>query len=78
MSELRIALVAEGPTDYEVIHAALRAVLPRSFVMTPLQPEGNRPVMGNGWGGVLKWCHAAGNDMRDHSTWTPPWPTSTC
>lgn len=60
MSELRIALVAEGPTDYEIIKAALQAFLPRSFVMTTLQPEATRPVMGTGWGGVLKWCHAAG------------------
>lgn len=59
MSELRIALVAEGPTDYEIIHAALRAVLPQSFVMTLLQPEVTRPATGSGWGGVLKWCHAA-------------------
>lgn len=60
MSEpLRIALVAEGPTDYEVIKAALAAVLPQPFLMTPLQPEPTQPKLGNGWGGVLKWCHAA-------------------
>ncbi|MEF8702379.1 MAG: hypothetical protein V5B32_03910 [Candidatus Accumulibacter sp. UW26] len=59
MSDLRIALVGEGPTDYELIHAALRAVLSRPFVMTLLQPEETRPAMGGGWGGVLKWCHAA-------------------
>jgi hypothetical protein len=60
MSDLRIALVAEGPTDYEVIAAALRAVLPRPFVLTLLQPEATLPAMGAGWGGVLKWCQAAG------------------
>ncbi len=54
MSELHIALVAEGPTDYEVIHAALKAVLPKPFVMTQLQPEATQPNMGAGWGGVLK------------------------
>ncbi|MEI6652901.1 MAG: hypothetical protein WCL42_10055 [Chlorobiaceae bacterium] len=54
---LRIALVAEGPTDYEIIHAALRAILPRPFVMTLLQPEATRPEMGGGWCGVRKWCH---------------------
>lgn len=59
MSDLRIALVAEGPTDYEVIHAALRAILVRTFVLTLLQPEETRPHMGAGWGGVLKWCDAA-------------------
>ena len=60
MSELRLALVAEGPTDYEVVAAALRAILPRPFVLTLLQPEPTQPLMGAGWGGVLKWCHAAG------------------
>lgn len=60
MSEpLRIGLVAEGPTDYEIINAALQAVLPMSFVLTLLQPENTRPQFGGGWGGVLKWCHAA-------------------
>lgn len=60
MSELRIALVAEGPTDYEVIQAALKAVMPDPFVLTMLQPEPTQPAMGSGWGGVLKWCCAAG------------------
>lgn len=58
MSELRIALVAEGPTDYVIIEAALKAILPDPFIMTQLQPEATIPEMGNGWGGVLKWCHA--------------------
>ena len=61
MSDMRIALVAEGPTDYEVIQASLLAILPRPFVLTPLQPERTRPDMGTGWSGVLKWCHAAGH-----------------
>ncbi|QIZ69613.1 hypothetical protein [Oxynema aestuarii] len=56
---LKIALVAEGPTDFEVIQAALKAVLPNPFIMTLLQPEATQPQMGGGWGGVLKWCHAA-------------------
>ena len=61
MSDLRIALVAEGPTDYEVIQASLKAILPRSFVLTQLQPEATtQPQMGAGWGGVLKWCDAVG------------------
>lgn len=59
MSDLRIGLVAEGPTDYEILHAALRAILSRPFVMTRLQPEATRPEMGTGWCGVLKWCHAS-------------------
>lgn len=55
MSDLRVALVAEGPTDAVVIEAALRALLPRPFVLTQLQPEATRPTMGAGWGGVLRW-----------------------
>jgi hypothetical protein len=54
---LQIALVAEGPTDFEVIQAALKAVLPTPFVMTLLQPESTQPRLGGGWGGVLKWCY---------------------
>ena len=39
---LRIALVAEGPTDRIVIEAALKAILgERTFVLTQLQPEGS-------------------------------------
>lgn len=56
MSDLRVALVAEGPTDAIVIEAALKALLPRPFVLTRLQPEPTRPKLGNGWGGVLRWC----------------------
>lgn len=58
MSDLRIALVAEGPTDYVIIEATLKAILPGAFILTQLQPEASLPEMGNGWGGVLKWCHA--------------------
>ncbi|WP_300442254.1 hypothetical protein [Zoogloea sp.] len=56
MSDPRIALIAEGPTDFIVIEAALKAILQRSFVLTQLQPEPTRPDMGGGWGGVFKWC----------------------
>lgn len=57
--ELRIALIAEGPTDFEVIQAALKAVLQNPFVMTQLQPEATQPKLGAGWCGVLKWCYEA-------------------
>src|SRR5512136_1119125 len=66
MSDLRVALVAEGPTDAIVIGAALRAVLsPRTFVLTQLQPEPTRPKLGTGWGGVLRWCMESAS--RGHS-----------
>lgn len=61
MSDLRIALVAEGSTDRIIIEAALAAVLgARSFILTQLQPEATLPELGTGWGGVMKWCHASG------------------
>ena len=56
MSDLRVALVAEGPTDTVVIEAALKALLPMPFVLTQLQLEPTRPKLGTGWGGVLRWC----------------------
>lgn len=56
MSEVRVALVAEGPTDRVIIEAALRAILRRPFTLTVLQPEATRPILGTGWCGVFKWC----------------------
>ncbi len=56
MSDLRIALVAEGPTDEIIIESALKAILPSPFKISLLQPERTRSVLGTGWGGVLKWC----------------------
>ena len=56
MSDLRIALIAEGPTDEIIIKSALKAILPKPFILTLLQPEPTRPDLGGGWGGVLKWC----------------------
>lgn len=58
VSNPRIALVAEGPTDQVIIEAALKAILPGPFILTLLQPEPTRPDLGRGWGGVLKWCQA--------------------
>lgn len=61
MSEpLRIALVAEGPTDGVVIESALRAMLgERPFVLKQIFPEGSLSFgeMGSGWVGVYRWCH---------------------
>jgi hypothetical protein len=74
MSDLRVALVAEGPTDAIVIEAALKALLPRPFVLTLLQPEETRPKLGTGWGGVLKWClefAARGSDRLEDDPTLP-------
>lgn len=62
MSDLRVALVAEGPTDFEIISAALKAICGhRTFVLTQLQPEKTLPALGTGWGGVMRWCMATGD-----------------
>ena len=61
---LRIALVAEGPTDRIVLEAAITALLgQRSFVLSLKQPEvseaftgGASGASGAGWGGVYRWC----------------------
>ncbi len=60
MSEpLRVALVAEGPTDRIVLDAALRAMLDqRPFILKQLHPEGSSVFneLGTGWVGVYRWC----------------------
>jgi len=64
-SAVRIALVAEGITDYVMVNAAISAILgDRSFYLKLLQPEGsvaftgggNAGLFGGGWKGVYQWC----------------------
>ncbi len=64
-STVRIALVAEGVTDYEMLNAAIESMLNgQSFDMKLLQPEGSvaftgagsAGALGGGWKGVYKWC----------------------
>ncbi len=61
---LRVALVAEGPTDKVVIGAAIRNILGDTpFILRQLQPEESvaflNPAQGTGWGGVYRWCQKA-------------------
>ena len=62
---VRIALVAEGVTDYEVLRAAIESMLGGlSFDLKLLQPEGSVAFtsggdagpLGGGWKGVHRWC----------------------
>ena len=64
-STMRIALVAEGVTDYEELRAAIESMLAgQSFDLKLLQPEesvafmgtGSAGPLGGGWRGVYKWC----------------------
>lgn len=65
---LRIALVAEGITDYTMLRGAIESMLGgRSFDLKLLQPEGsvaftgggNAGPLGGGWKGVCQWCRQA-------------------
>ena len=69
---LRIALVAEGVTDYEVIYAAVSSMLGgRPFLLSLVQPEGSLAFsasgavgsMGGGWEGVYHWT----GSLRDRA-----------
>ncbi len=56
---LRIALVAEGPTDSVVIESALRSMLQGwPFVLNQIFPATSVGfgAMGTGWVGVYRWC----------------------
>lgn len=57
---LSVAFVMEGPTDYTVLRAAVRALLNgRDFEPTVLSPELDENLAAKtagGWGGVYKWC----------------------
>jgi hypothetical protein len=58
-SPIRIALVAEGPTDKIILESALSSMLDgRSFILKQLQPEESVPFgeIGTGWIGVYRWC----------------------
>lgn len=81
MSEpvLTVGIVAEGPSDYYIIVAALRAIFKGQYRLVPqlLQPEqsvvfagtGDAGPLGGGWKGVGKWCLQAarrgGGRLRD-------------
>lgn len=61
---LRLALVAEGPTDKILIEAAVSGILEgRPFILNQLQPEASLAFgfgpFGGGWGGVYLWCRQA-------------------
>ena len=71
---VRVAFVMEGPTDYVVLRAAVRALLNgRDFEPTNIWPELDenlRPKTEGGWGGVYTWCRQvleqAGGPAREN------------
>ena len=54
---LRVAVVAEGPTDKIVIEAVIFRIFgDRAFILRQLQPEESEAFtpLGTGWGGVYR------------------------
>ena len=59
---VRVAVVAEGPTDFIALRAAVRALLShRDFEFTMIEPDVNENLVPRhgGWGGVYWWCRQA-------------------
>jgi hypothetical protein len=59
MSDVRIGLAVEGPTDAIVLRAGLTAFLRVPFTVATLQPQTPPGQSGTGWGGVFRWCRQA-------------------
>ncbi len=51
-----IATVVEGPTDYVLLEAVVRRLIPGDHRFRPLQPEVPPARTGAGWKGVRRWC----------------------
>lgn len=79
MSELTVAVVAEGESDQVVIEAALKAILGVDSTFLRLKPEPNRQLVADhrglegeekGWCGVFQWCQQyrqnAGGLLENH------------
>jgi len=61
MSDLRIGMTVEGPTDAMVLEAGLSAFLQSSFTSVTLQPQIPPGKSGAGWSGVFWWCRQIGS-----------------
>jgi len=56
MSELKIGMIVEGPTDALVLQAGMTAFLKVPFTVRALQPQVPPGSSGTGWSGVYRWC----------------------
>lgn len=60
MKNLSIGIVAEGPTDYNMIQSLVLEVIPGDHFFAILQPEISATegfgAFGAGWKGVREWC----------------------
>ena len=63
---LRVGFVAEGPTDYIVLHAAIRSLLGdvdfTPTLISPLVDESLAARTGGGWTNVYLWCRQMLNE----------------
>ncbi len=73
---VRIAIVAEGKTDFVVICAAIEAILQgvdfEPVLLQPDYPVGDQAgPTGEGWGGVYRWCEQARSQGNGHVSGAP-------
>ena len=67
--ELRVALVAEGPTDRIFVESVLDSIFAdRPYVLHQIQPEQSAAFgqIGTGWVGVYRWCKQAYARSQGH------------
>jgi hypothetical protein len=60
---MRIGIVAEGPSDQQLLRAIIQAVRPDAETQF-LQPEQILGSRGSGWRGVRNWCEELGGDLE--------------
>lgn len=60
---MRIGIVAEGPSDQQLLRAIIEAVRPDAETEF-LQPEQTLGSRGSGWRGVRAWCKEFGEDLK--------------
>ena len=67
MKNLTIGIVAEGPTDIEIIQTLVSKIIPGMHDFLTLQPDISETEgfgsNGAGWQGVLNWCKSVPRDF---------------
>lgn len=61
---MRVAIVAEGPSDQILLERLVRSLRPVSDVIR-VQPEPTLGRRGSGWKGVRAWCREFGPSLED-------------
>lgn len=64
---MRVAIVAEGPSDLILLERLVREIHPSSEVVR-VQPEATLGSFGSGWTGVRAWCNEFRDSLEDFLT----------